>query len=85
MKFSSYRSIAAGVVLSSILALALAQQARSQISASPTLTPIGVSSSGTSSTAWFHDKSAGQTVACRTVEAKDSGLSGIQCVAARLP
>jgi hypothetical protein len=85
MKSFGYRSIAAGVVLSSILAIALAQQARSQISASPTLTPIGVSSSGTSSTAWFHDKSAGQAVACRTVEAKDSGLSGIQCVAARLP
>lgn len=85
MKFSGYRSIAAGVLLSSILVLALAQQARSQISASPTLTPIGVSSSGTSSTAWFHDKAAGQAVACRTVDTKDAGLSGIQCVAARLP
>lgn len=85
MKISTYRSIAAGVAISGILALALAQQARSQISASPTLTPIGVSSSGNSSTAWFHDKAAGQAVACRTVDAKDASLTGIQCVVARLP
>ena len=85
MQTSSLRSIAIGVALAGILALALVQQARSQINAAPVLRPIGVSASGNTSTVWFHEPSSGQAVACRTVEGAGSVLSGIQCVAARLP
>lgn len=58
---------------------------RSQINANPSWVPIGVSASGNSSTAWFHEPSARQAVACRTVEAPGGTLSGVQCVAGKLP
>jgi hypothetical protein len=85
MQKPSYRSLAIGVALASLLALAFVQQARSQINASPVLRPIGVSASGNTSTVWFHEPSSGQAVACRTVEGQGAVLSGIQCVTTRLP
>ena len=85
MQRSNYRAFAIGAALAGILALTLVQQARSQINASPVLRPIGVSASGNTSTVWFHEASSGQAVACRTVENQSSGLTGIQCVTARLP
>lgn len=85
MEKSDYKSLAIGVALAGVLALAFVQQARSQINASPVLRPIGVSASGSTSTVWFHEPSSGQAVACRTVEGPGSALSSIQCVTARLP
>jgi hypothetical protein len=81
----NHRSLAIGAGVIGLLALVWVQQARSQINASPVLRPIGVSASGNTSTAWFHEPSSGQAVACRTVEGQGSTLSGIQCVTARLP
>jgi hypothetical protein len=85
MSISRTRTLTLGLVLSGVLALVLAQQARSQINASPALRPIGVSASGNGSTLWFHEPSSGQAVACRTVEGAGSTLTGIQCVSTRLP
>jgi hypothetical protein len=85
MSISRTRTLALGLLLSGVLALVLAQQARSQINAAPSLRPIGVSASGNASTAWFHEPSSGQVVACRTVDGGGAALSGIQCVSARLP
>lgn len=85
MAISRTRALGVGLALSGVLALALAQQARSQINAAPSLRPIGVSASGNGSTAWFHEPSSGQAVACRTVDGAGGALSGIQCVSTRLP
>ncbi|MBI5720320.1 MAG: hypothetical protein HZC37_21810 [Burkholderiales bacterium] len=59
--------------------------ARSQINASPSWVPIGVSTSGTSSTVWFHEPSSRQAVACRAIESQGNALSGVQCVVGKLP
>lgn len=59
--------------------------ARSQINASPSWIPIGVSSSGTTSTAWFHEPSSRQALACQTETSAGSGITGVKCVVARLP
>jgi hypothetical protein len=79
------RFLVIGALLLAALALLWPPSARSQINASPSWTPIGVSASGNASTVWFHEPSTRQTVACQTVAAPGSGLSGIQCVAAKLP
>jgi hypothetical protein len=59
--------------------------ASSQIRANPSYLPIGASASGNASTAWFHEPSTGRALACQTVVTAGSGLTGIQCVATRLP
>ena len=46
---------------------------------------IGTSASGNTSTAWFHDPSSGRAIACQTVVTAASGLTGMQCVTAKLP
>lgn len=69
--------VAAGLLLSAL-------PARSQVDMSPSHQPIGVASSGNTSTAWFHQPSSRQIVACQTVSSP-SGPSAIQCVSARLP
>ncbi|WP_341887246.1 hypothetical protein [Variovorax sp. YR752] len=66
------------------LAVALAPTARSQVQATPSFTPIGVSSSGNTSTVWFHEPSSRQAVACQTVQ-QGASLSSIQCVVTKLP
>lgn len=76
---------ALGLVVAIAAAAAIVLPARSQINASPSLVPIGVSASGSGSTVWFHEPSSRQAVACQTVSAQGSGLSGIQCVSTRLP
>ena len=65
--------------------LALSGPARSQINASPSWVPMGVSASGSSSTAWFHEPASRQAVACRTVEGAGGSLSAVQCVVGKLP
>lgn len=76
--------IALGSLAAVVLAVAFVSTARSQIVAIPSYVPIGVSASGNTSTAWFHEPSSRQTLACQTVQ-QSSGLSGIQCVATKLP
>jgi hypothetical protein len=74
--------LVAGVGLA--LALLLSPAARSQLDVAPSYVPIGVSSSGSTSTAWFHQPATRQALACQTVTS-GSGLSSIQCVTAKLP
>ncbi len=76
--------VLAGTLASLALAATFAPGARSQVQATPTFTPIGVSSSGNTSTVWFHEPSSRQTLACQTVQ-QGSSMTSIQCVAARLP
>jgi hypothetical protein len=78
------RVLGAGAVISAALGLAMAQQARSQINTSPTLVPIGVSASGSSSTVWFHEPSSRLAVACQTAPAQGP-LTAIHCVSTKLP
>ena len=66
------------------IAAVLAPSARSQVQALPSLVPIGVSSSGNGSTAWFHEPSSRQAIACQTVQ-QGAGIASIQCVATKLP
>lgn len=56
--------------------------ASSQINASPSWIPIGVSQSGSGSTVWFHEPSSRQAVACQT--SGPPPLS-IQCASVKLP
>jgi len=72
-------------VLAMLVAVLLSPWARSQIVASPSYIPIGVSASGNASTVWFHEPASRQTVACQTVAATGGGLSRIHCIAAKLP
>lgn len=54
---------------------------------SPNLNPIGVGAAGNNSTVWFHEPSSGRVTACQTISGsgQNAGLSGIQCVATKLP
>ena len=85
MSTSVFRTL----VVSSLLLVALAAlwvpSARSQINASPSWVPIGVSASGSNSTVWFHEASTRQAVACQTVNAPGSGTTSIHCIAGKLP
>ena len=77
--------VAVGSLAALTLATVLVPVARSQILATPSYVPIGVSSSGNTSTVWFHEPSSRQALACHTVVTAGSSLSSIQCVAAKLP
>ena len=78
-----------GVLLLSCLVIAgvamVTTEARSQVNATPSWLPIGVSASGNSSTAWFHEPYSRQAVACRTVEGSQGGVASVQCVSGKLP
>jgi hypothetical protein len=77
--------LAVFVVVATVGVAALfAPAARSQILAAPSFIPIGVAASGSTSTAWFHEPSSRQALACQTVS-QGTNLSGIQCVATKLP
>jgi hypothetical protein len=67
-----------------VLAVLLSPMARSQMQASPSYIPIGVSATGNTSTVWFHEPFSRQALACQTVSTA-TGLSSIQCVSAKLP
>ena len=84
MKRTLLGAAAALCVLSFAAALLLATPAQSQIQVAPSLSPVGVSMSGTTSTAWFHEPSSRSAVACQTVM-QGSTLASIQCVKAALP
>ena len=74
-----------GALLLVGLAMFWSPAARSQINATPSWVPVGVSSSGNASTVWFHEPSSRQTMACQTIAAQGSGITGIKCVTAKLP
>jgi hypothetical protein len=84
MNLRSLGLVAVGYVATLALAVALAPVAQSQVQATPSYVPIGVSSSGSTSTVWFHEPSSRQALACQTVQ-QGSGVSSIQCIAAKLP
>lgn len=73
--------LAAAIIIGAAL---LSPLARSQMQASPSYIPIGVSASGNTSTVWFHEPFSRQALACQTISGA-GGLSAIQCVAAKLP
>ena len=77
--------VAAGSLAAFGLAAVLVPVARSQTPAAPSYVPIGVSSSGSTSTVWFHEPSSRQALACQTVVTPATGLSSVQCVTAKLP
>jgi hypothetical protein len=76
--------VAAATLTTLALAAVLAPGARSQVQATPNFTPIGVSSSGNTSTVWFHEPSSRQALACQTVQ-QGTSVTSIQCVVAKLP
>jgi hypothetical protein len=83
---SSVRIGAAALLLVVVVfALAWLPAARSQIQVGPSYIPIGVASTGNSSTVWFHEPSSGRALACQSVHGGGAGISGIQCVAGKLP
>ncbi len=81
------RTIGLGALagLALVLAAGAWRPVHSQINAAPSWTPMGVSQSGTESTAWFHEPSSRQAVACRTVNDAQGALLRLSCVAGRLP
>ena len=85
MRMFRVSSLATGLLAALVAATLLSGLARSQVNASPSWVPIGVSASGTASTAWFHEPSSRQTVACRTAESPAGAPLTIQCVAGKLP
>jgi hypothetical protein len=85
MKTHSLRLAVLGAAASLASLAFFVAPATSQVQATPSYTPIGVSAAGNASMAWFHDPSTGRAVACQAVAAAGSGPTGIQCVAARLP
>ena len=84
MSTHTFGLVAVGSLAALCLAAVLVPVARSQVQATPSFVPIGVSASGTTSTVWFHEPSSRQAVACQTVM-QGAGLSGIHCVSAKLP
>ena len=84
MNVRSLGLVATGSLATLALAAAIAPVARSQVQATPSYVPIGVSSSGNTSTVWFHEPASRQALACQTVQ-QSSGIASIHCVAAKLP
>ncbi len=84
MNIRSFRIPAIALLTALVLAVLLSPLAKSQMQAAPSYIPIGVSSSGNTSTVWFHEPYSRQTLACQTV-AGASGPSAIQCVSTKLP
>ncbi len=75
----------AAAAAATVTGVVLIGSARSQINAAPSWVPMGVSASGTTSTAWFHEPASRQVVACRAVEGAGGRQSAVQCVAGALP
>lgn len=88
MKSTSLGALAAAAIAVPAVLFFAAPAANSQgtsLRANPSFQVIGASASGNASTAWFHDPSTGRAIACQTVGTASGGLTGIQCVAAKLP
>jgi hypothetical protein len=82
-----HAGLAAVVTLAlAVVALPLAHsQAQPPAQAAPNFLPMGVSSSGNTSTAWFHEPSSGRAMACQAQTGAGGAISGIQCVTTKLP
>jgi hypothetical protein len=85
MKRTSVGAIVVVSVAATTLLFTLLPAANSQVRANPSYLPIGTSSSGSTSTVWFHEPLSGRTLACQTVNTSAAGLTGIQCVSAKFP
>jgi hypothetical protein len=85
MNMPSVRLSVVAAVAALALVAVLSPAAQSQIQATPSYVPIGVSAGGNVSTAWFHEPFSRQAMACQTVVTASSGLTGIQCVSTKLP
>jgi hypothetical protein len=72
-------AVALAAVCAFALGVLLVPSAQSQIRATPSYAPVGVSASGNGSTAWFHDAATGRAIACHMA------TGAIQCQAAKLP
>ena len=83
MKTLGASLIAVGLGAVLVGAVMWAPSARSQISASPSWVPIGVSQGGSSSTVWFHEPSSRQALACQT--GGGPGAGAVQCSIVKLP
>lgn len=73
---------ALAVLAALALGVTLAPSAQSQmpqIRANPSYQTVGVSASGSGSTAWFYDPSTGRAIACHMASGP------IQCQSAKLP
>lgn len=85
----SLRQAGLAVLAGGVLAAAWLPLARSQaplsVQATPNFLPMGVSASGSTSTAWFHEPSSGRAMACQAQVGPGGGLSSIQCVSTKLP
>jgi len=84
MNTRSVRLMILALVAMLLMAVFLSPLAKSQMQAAPSYIPIGVSSTGNTSTAWFHEPYSRQALACQTVSTA-AGLSSIQCVTTKLP
>jgi len=84
MKTRTARIVTVALFAALIMAMFISPLAKSQMQASPSYIPIGVSSTGNTSTVWFHEPFSRQALACQTVSSA-AGLSAIQCVSAKLP
>ncbi|APW36729.1 hypothetical protein RD110_05595 [Rhodoferax koreense] len=88
MRKTSLAGLAAAAAIVPAMLFFATPSANSQgpsLRANPSFQVIGASASGNASTAWFHDPSTGRAIACQTVVTAASGLTGMQCVAAKLP
>jgi hypothetical protein len=82
IKTQTISSLVAVACAAAVVAVFWSPAARSQINAAPSWVPIGVSQSGNASTAWFHEPSSRQAVACQT---SAQAPNGIHCVTVKLP
>lgn len=85
MNRSSIRVLAFSFLATMGLAAFLLPVARSQIQVAPSYIPIGVASSGSSSMVWFHVPTSGTVLVCQSESNTGTPLTGIRCVATRLP
>jgi hypothetical protein len=77
-------AISVGVALALGVVLLSTVRSQATLQVTPNFAPIGVASSGSSSTAWFHEPSTGRAMACQTAPTA-GGPSPIQCVTVKLP
>jgi len=85
MKVARPAFLVCAIALAVGVTIAASGHAQPMINASPSWVPLGVSASGTSSTAWFHEPSSRQVVACRTHEGSGSNAGTVQCTVGKLP
>jgi hypothetical protein len=77
----AFASIAAATGLGAVALLA--PEAHSQVQATPSYVPIGVSASGSGSTVWFHEPFSRQALVCHS-SGSGAGLAA-QCITVKLP